>query len=193
MYLPKHFEVDDEEEIFSFLDTNSFGQIISNVDGRLFSTHLPFLINKEKRQLFGHLAKQNPQYGDIEDQEVLISFQGPHDYISPSWFTTPGVPTWNYQAVHIYGSCKVLHKQEQKTDIVNALTRKHEFVFDKPWSPKYKSSMLSAIIGLEITISEIQCKYKLSQNRGRSDQGLIVENLQKLGSNVLAKAMATKD
>ncbi len=189
MYLPKHFEVVDNDEIFAFMDANSFGQLISNVDGRLFSTHIPFLINKENTKLIGHLAKQNPQYKSIKGQEILVTMQGAHDYISPSWFETPGVPTWNYQAVHVYGHCEVIEEPERVANIVNALTHKHESTFEIPWQPEYREAMLNAIVGIEITISEIQAKYKLSQNRSKQDQKQISEGLDTRGTKELAGEM----
>ena len=170
MYIPKHFLVEDEAEKLDFIEANNFGQLITQVNGRLFSTHIPFfffffLLNREKNCLLGHLARQNPQHEEIVGQEVLITFQGAHDYISPSWFTTPGVPTWNYQAVHVYGTCKLVNVDNGIANIVNALTAKHEAQFQTPWQPEYKAAMLKAIIGFEIAITEIQGKYKLSQNR----------------------------
>ena len=103
MYIPKHFEVTDEDEIFAFIEENAFGQLISHVKGRLFSTHLPFLLSENRKKIVGHLAGKNPQQSELEGQEVLVSLEGPHDYISPAWYSSPGVPTWNYQAVHVYG------------------------------------------------------------------------------------------
>ena len=190
MYLPRHFEVTDEDQIFRFLKTHSFGQIISSHEGRLFSTHLPFLVVSEEKKLLAHLAKQNPQYKDIENQEVLITFQGPHDYISPSWFTTPGVPTWNYQAVHVYGQCRIIDDLAEIADIVDTLTINHESVFESPWQPEYRSAMLAAIVGIEVSMTEIQCKYKLSQNRVAQDQQKIIQNLEKQGANEVARAMS---
>lgn len=184
MYIPKHFNVDDESEKLAFIETNNFGQLISQVEGRLFSTHIPFLFNREKTKLLGHLALQNPQHKEIESQEILVTFQGPHDYISPSWFSTPGVPTWNYQAVHVYGHVKELHEAGDKAEIVDALTDKHESGFDEPWKPEYKAAMLNAIIGIEININEIQGKYKLSQNRPEQDQQQITEHLESTGSQL---------
>lgn len=189
MYLPKHFEVTDEAEIFAFIEVNNCGQLISQVDSRLFSTHLPFLVNKEESKLVGHLAKANPQHITIEEQEVLATFQGSHDYISPSWFETPAVPTWNYQAVHVYGHCKVIDEPEQIADIVDALTNQHESAFDTPWQPDYRVAMLKAIVGIEITIDEIQAKYKFSQNRSEQDQQQIVEGLETRGSTGLVGEM----
>ena len=178
MYIPKHFAVEEQIKKLDFIEANSFGQLISQVDGRLFSTHIPFLLNEEKTCLLGHLARQNPQHEQIVEQEVLITFQGVHDYISPSWFITPGVPTWNYQAVHVYGSCKLINDADGIADIVDALTEKNETQFDRPWQPVYKATMLKAIIGIEIEINEIQGKYKLSQNRPEKDRVKIAEQLE---------------
>lgn len=95
MYIPKPFQVEDKNEIFRFVEANAFGQLISNLDGRPFSTHLPFWLSKDKTHVFAHLAKQNPQLKSMDGQEVLITLEGSHDYISPSWYDSAGVPTWN--------------------------------------------------------------------------------------------------
>ena len=189
MYIPKHFCVEDDAEKFAFIEANNFGQLISAVDGRLFSTHLPFLLNAEKTKLIGHLARLNPQHDQIVGQEILVTFQGAHDYVSPSWFSTAGVPTWNYQTVHLYGNCEVLSEPDQIASIVDSLTDRHESDFDKPWRPLYSKAMLSAIVGIEITITEIQGKNKLSQNRVKQDQIQIKEKLGESGSHDLAKLM----
>ncbi|PSF07032.1 transcriptional regulator [Marinobacter fuscus] len=193
MYIPKHFEIIDQDEIFSFLEENAFGQLISNVNGKIFSTHLPFLISKDKSKILGHMALQNPQHAELEGQEVLITIEGAHDYISPSWYSAPGVPTWNYQAVHIYGQCLVLKNSEELQEIVNALTIKYEAAFKTPWQPQYKPTMLGAIVGVEVTITEIQCKYKLSQNRPSEDREKVIEQLKAVGSNKLAEAMVRNE
>ena len=189
MYIPKHFEITDEGEIKSFIETNAFGQLISMLDGRLISTHLPVLLNNESNQLLGHLARANPQWRDIEGQEVMITLQGPHDYISPSWYRSPGVPTWNYQVVHIYGNCQVFEDAAKLKQVVDRLTEKFESAFEEPWQPDYKASMLRGIVGIEVEITEIQCKYKLNQNRSQEDQSLVTKRLQEKGSRELALAM----
>jgi transcriptional regulator len=189
MYIPRHFEVTDDDEIFAFIEANAFGQIISSLQGKLFSTHIPFLLSSDKQKLVGHLAKQNPQHSDMDKQEVLVTLQGPHAYISPSWYKSPGVPTWNYQAVHIYGVCEVFDDHEIIKTIVDTLTRKYESSFQNPWQPDYKTPMLGAIVGIEVTIKEIQCKYKLSQNRPAEDREQVIERLEITGSIRLAKTM----
>ena len=189
MYIPKHFEVTDKDEIFAFIEANTFGQLISNTGGRLFSTHMPFLLSEDKTKIIGHLALQNSQYSDLEGQEILITLQGAHDYISPSWYAAPGVPTWNYQSVHIYGRGRIFRSPEELQAVVDALTRKYESALPKPWNPEYKASMLNAIVGVEVFIEEIQCKYKLSQNRSTRDKLQVVAQLKEIGSHELASSM----
>lgn len=188
MYIPKHFNVTDKEEISGFIKANAFGQLISLVKGKLFSSHIPFLFSNDNQSLICHVAKSNPQWESIENQEVLVTFQGPHDYVSPSWYSSPGVPTWNYQSVHIYGKPHLIAELEQLSSIVNELTGIYESALEKPWKPEYKSSMLNAIIGIEIIITDVQCKYKLSQNRSKNDRLQVLEEHKKRGSSLLSQA-----
>jgi len=189
MYIPHHFRVTDKAEIHSFIEENSFGQLISTVDGRMFSSHIPFLLSDCKTRLFCHLAKQNPQVSEIAGQEVLVTLQGSHDYVSPSWYETPGVPTWNYQAVHLYGNCRLISASNELAALLEKLTMKYEAALTPPWQPDYRATLLDAIVGLEIDITEVQCKYKLSQNRSESDQIHVSRQLEATGSKMLAAAM----
>ena len=189
MYLPEHFKVSQQDEIFAFIGANAFGQLISIDEQRPFASHLPFLIANDRKTLLCHLARQNPQWRSLAEQQVLITFLGPHDYISPSWYDNPGVPTWNYQAVHVYGHCRVFDAAAELASLVDTLSERYESGFDNPWQPQYRDAMLKAIVGVEITIDEIQCKYKLSQNRPIADQQGVVDHLQQSGSKALAEAM----
>lgn len=189
MYIPSHFSVTETEEIFSFLDANAFGQLVSVADQRLTASHLPFLLADDRKHLQCHLARQNPHWLSLDDQQVLVTFQGPHDYISPGWYQAPGVPTWNYQALHIYGRCRVFEEPEAIATIVETLTRRYESHLDKPWEPEYRDTMLKAIVGVEIEIEEVQCKYKLSQNRPTQDHQGVIDKLDELGSESLVRAM----
>lgn len=189
MFIPKHFDVSEQKEIFAFIEANAFGQLISNVGGRLFSTHIPFFLSKDKTKLVAHLATQNPQIQGIEKQEVLVTLQGEHGYVSPSWYIGSGVPTWNYQAVHIYGKCEAFDAPNKLKLVVDSLTKKYESNFSNPWQPEYSYSMLEAIVGIEISINEIQCKYKLSQNRSAQDRENVIVKLRANGSEELAKTM----
>jgi len=189
MYIPRHFNISEVEEIFAFLDANAFGQLISLVDQRPTVSHLPFLVSADRQFLHCHLARQNPHWQSLEDQQVLVTFQGPHDYVSPSWYRTPGVPTWNYQALHIYGRCRVIEEAEAIAGIVQALSERYESGFESPWKPEYRAAILKAIIGVEIEIEELQCKYKLSQNRPAQDHQGVIDKLEELGSESLAREM----
>ena len=193
MYIPKYSEVIDKNEIFAFVEANAFGQLISSVDDRPFSTHIPFLVSEGRTKLIDHLAKTNPQWNDIHGQQVLVSLQGPHGYVSPAWCNSVSVPTWNYQAVHVYGECQVFEDTEKLKQVVNTLTDKYEAAFDPPWQPEYNKAILGAIIGVEINISELQCKYKLSQNRPEEDRKEIVKRLKLNGSKLLAESMELND
>lgn len=189
MYIPKQFEIKDNQEIFNFIKQNAFGQLISQHQGLPVSTHLPFLVLEEESKLVCHLAKVNPQYKDIVGQTVLITFLGPHGYISPSWHDQPGVATWNYQAVHVYGKCKVIEDPIRLKEIVETLTAKYEGLTQSNWEIDYQDILLNAIMGIEINIKEIQCKYKLSQNRSKLSQKQIIKNLEMRGNQLLASAM----
>jgi transcriptional regulator len=189
MYIPRHFAVTDRDEIFAFVEANAFGQLVSQVEGRLFASHLPFLVTQDRSALICHLARQNPQHLELDGREALVVLQGAHDYISPSWYNGPGVPTWNYQAVHIYGTCRVFHDADRLSNVVESLAGKYEAALDPPWQPDYGAAMLSAIVGVEITITDVQCKYKLSQNRPAQDRAQVVGKLKSLGSHKLAEAM----
>ena len=96
-----------------------------------------------------------------------IALQRLHDYISPTWYRNPGVPTWNCQALHIYGTCRIIDSAEETAALVIALAAYHEAGPQAPRVPEYGDKMLKAIVGIEITIDEMQCKYKLSRYRPR--------------------------
>ncbi len=188
MYIPDHFAVTGQAEMQAFVRAHPFGQLISTEAGRPLSSHLPFLLNDEGR-LVTHLARANRQWRTIADQEVLVSFVGPHAYISPSWYTTPGVPTWNYQAVHVYGRARVITDGDALAGIVESMTREQEKAADRPWSPAYREGLLQAVVGLDIEISEWQGKYKLGQNRSADDCRQVAAMLRRQGDEAIAEAM----
>ncbi len=190
MYIPKHFKVDDQEELLRFVDQNSFAQLISQHEEQLCSTHLPCLLNEGKDEIICHLARANPQHHDINGQEVLLSFQGPHAYIYPTWYQESGVPTWNFQAVHVYGKAERFEDPELLKQCVEDLSKKNEELNDSQWNMQYPEGLLKAIVGVKISITEIQGKYKLSQNKSAEDQQGVIDALERAGSQSLAQAMS---
>ena len=189
MYIPKHFEITDEAEISKFIDANSFGQLLSLIDTEIVSTHIPFLFDAESRVLLAHMAKANPQWQQIQEQKVLVTLQGEHAYISPCWYESAGVPTWNYQAVHIRGIAESFTDPKKLKRMVDKLTKQNESGYPDPWQSDYSASMLRGIIGIEISITSIQCKFKLSQNRSVQDQSNVKEQLANRGYEALANEM----
>ncbi|NBI27587.1 FMN-binding negative transcriptional regulator [Chengkuizengella marina] len=168
MYIPKAFEVEDKEQIFKFLKKNSFGMLVSDHD-RITASHLPFLIDQKDLKCYGHMAKSNQQWKELDGQEVLIVFQGPHAYISPQWYGEENtVPTWNYMAVHIYGTFIIQDQEEQVIKQLESMVSTYESYFKTPWkadfSSDYNKNLVKHIVGFEILIKDIQCKFKLGQN-----------------------------
>ena len=189
MYQPEHFRVNDPEEAWSFLEANSFGWLISLGGSRLQATPLPFLLSADRRFLRAHLARQNPQWHELDEAEVLVSFLGPHAYVSPSWYTQPGVPTWNYSALQVRGTCRLFHDSGRLELLVRELTDKHEARLPSPWQAAPPGSKLKSIVGLEVQVDEIECKYKLNQNRSKAEQSEVARRLEELGSTEVAQAM----
>ncbi|WP_252504475.1 FMN-binding negative transcriptional regulator [Sporosarcina sp. Marseille-Q4943] len=189
MYIPKYFKVTDVNEILNFVQENSFGTIVTTKKGRPIATHLPFGFTKHEEDFYitGHMAYGNPQWRTFEEtDDVLIMFQGPHAYISSSWYSQENVPTWNYQAVHMYGKVSIQTTDELMEDLTKML-EKYEGHRENPvlWetlSPKLLESELKGIVGFKIKVEEIQAAYKLSQNRNETDYHNIIEQLQKEGN-----------
>ena len=196
MYIPKHFKVSDVEEIREFVQQNSFATLITTKKGKPIATHLPMQLMKENDDYFitGHMAYGNPQWRTFDaPEDVLVMFQGPHAYISSSWYEQENVPTWNYQAVHIYGPARILDVEELKQDLAQLL-QKHEkhrensVLWDK-LSPFLLEKELKGIVGFKIQVKEIEAAYKMSQNRNETDYQNITEHLKKEG-NPDSKQMA---
>lgn len=183
MYIPNHFKIDNEEILYDFMENNSFATLISQHNGEPYATHLPLTIHKKEGVLYGHFARPNGQWKDIENQKVLVIFQGPHCYISPSWYeTNKAVPTWNYVAVHVYGQLEIV---EDGQELLGALA---EMVttYEKPNSsyqlkdvdPGFIEGMTKGIVGFRINITKIEGKAKLSQNHTVERQELVIEQLE---------------
>jgi len=202
MYIPKHFKVTNFEEIREFIQMNSFGTLITTKKGKPIATHLPLQLNKKGDDYYitGHMAYGNPQWRTFETcEDVLITFQGPHAYISSSWYEQENVPTWNYQAVHVYGAAVIMDVEELKEDLT-MLLQKYEKHRESPvlWeklSPQLLEKELKGIVGFKIKVQEIQAVDKLSQNRNEEDYQNIVNKLYEekdMNSQQIAQVMERK-
>lgn len=183
MYIPKHFNIDNEEVLYDFIERNSFATLFSQHNGEPYATHLPLLLNKEEGFLYGHFARPNEQWKDITNQNVLVIFQGPHCYISPSWYeTNQAVPTWNYVAIHVYGKLEIVEDEkevfESLLDMVNKYEHPDSSYHLKDADTNFIKGMSKGIVGFKININKIEGKAKLSQNHPVARQELIIKQLE---------------
>jgi transcriptional regulator len=187
MYLPEAFAVTDQSEINDLLARIPLGSLITHGPDGLFASHLPFVHDPAGGVLAGHLAQANPHRGRAGEGQALVIFQGANAYVTPSWY--PGkaehgkvVPTWNYEAVHVYGAVVWREEPEWLRANVEALTRRFEADQPRPWAvddaPRgYIDKLARAIIGVEFRIERIEAKRKLSQNRPDADRRGVISGL----------------
>ena len=184
MYIPKHFLENDAEALAAFIDEHAFGTLVTTAGARPFATHIPFLYERDGGTLHGHVARANPQWTHVaEAAEVLVVFQGPHGYVSPTWYEDAGVPTWNYTAVHVYGAARVVDDLAAKERHVKQLAARYERGNAKPWVPDFDAKRLQGIVGIDIRIGEVQGKFKLSQNRSAADRAGVIAALDARGTD----------
>ena len=201
MYIPEHFRVHDHAEAIAFMRANPFAILISSApvsstpaslndeganDEGPFATHLPLFVlaTDERVVLRGHVAKANPHWRYLEQNpRCLTIFHGPHAYVSASnYVTRENVPTWNYGAVHVYGSARTFAAPEELQGMLHQLIGTFEPAYAEQWtslSEAYRDRMLSHIVGIEITVTKIEAKFKLSQNRTKEEQANVIASLAK--------------
>lgn len=184
MYIPEHFRVREHADASGFMRANPFAIMISSTDEGPFATHLPLSVRGDGDRLVlrGHVAKANPHWRYLEQNpECLTIFHGAHAYVSTSNYTTrENVPTWNYGAVHAYGNARVFSSQEELQGVLHELIGTFEAAYAEQWaslSPDYRERMLSHIVGFEITVTKLEAKFKLSQNRTREEQSNVIASL----------------
>jgi transcriptional regulator len=186
MYLPAAFAETNQARLHDFIEQNSFGLMVSQVDGLPFATHLPFLLDRTAGPhgtLVGHMARANPQWREAAGQTALAIFSGPHSYISPTWYEAEQVvPTWNYIAVHVYGHVEVVEDRAALLDIVQRSVRVYERPMPQPWtfvsSSPFVERMLAQIVGFRIMVEEIEGKWKLNQNHPAERRQKVVRALR---------------
>ena len=185
MYSPPYNQVEDRAELLSFMRANSFALLVTATGGTPLASHLPVTVADGEGGLaiHSHMARNNPQWREFFDDEVLVVFSGPHAYVSPRWYEArERVPTWNYAAVHAYGRVTVTGDRAMKHAAQRALVAE----LDPQWLPKfdalrpeYVQSMLEGIVTFDIAVTRLETRWKLSQNRGRREQELIAAELER--------------
>jgi transcriptional regulator len=189
MYNPKHFQQQDLVALRELIRAYGFATLISHREGEFMVSHIPILLDDQSAphgKLIGHLARANPHWQILaKGGQALAIFQGPHSYVSPSWYEHPNrmVPTWNYVVAHVHGTPRIVDDRQQLKQMQRALVHQYESGFDKPWTmdlpDDFLDAQLNAIVGFEIDIERIEGKFKLSQNRTLVDQQRVIAALEK--------------
>lgn len=197
MFIPAYYRNNDLSEIRSFIRKNSFATLITCGSEKPEATHIPIELieqNNEEAFLQGHISRANQQWKSFSDKSsVLAIFQGPHSYVSSSWYNHVNVPTWNYLAVHVYGKIKIIEGDELYLSLKDLVDR-YETISEKPIKMEelpedMMSKYMIGIVGFRIAIEKIEGKWKLSQNRDKEDQQNIIRQLEKL-ADVNARLVA---
>ena len=184
MYIPSFNSFTDEHEIVAFMQRYSFATIVTDIDGKPEATHLPFLVKQEndKVLLQSHFAKANPHAKAVLDKISLVIFTEPHAYISPTNYEKElNVPTWNYIAVHAYGTARIFEGVEHKAELLKHTIETFDASYFKQWQglpEDYKLKMMNGIVAFEIEVTELQAKKKLSQNRSEIEQQNVIHSLE---------------
>ena len=192
MYLPKHFEERDPQRLRSFIQRYPLGSLVTATESGLDANHIPFVFagtGSAVGTLHGHIARANPLWREgARDAPAFVIFQGPNSFISPSWYPSKRenarvVPTWNYAVVHVHGVLRFVDDPAWVRSHVEALTREHEEKRDPPWAvtdapADFVEKMVAAVVGIEISITELVGKWKVSQNRSAADRVGVIEGLE---------------
>lgn len=185
VYIPKQYRMDRDEAV-QMMKSNPFALLITVDEQRPLATHIPLEIREDEGKIYatGHIAYGNMQKKTLDqNRDVLLVFQGPHAYISSSWYENEEVPTWDYLAVHAYGTARVLTSNELKSALAAMLERYESHrengrLWDT-FQPELLEREMKGIVGFEIEITSIQAAAKMSQNRNNTDYKSIVGELEK--------------
>lgn len=190
MYIPKYFAETEIETLHQFIEQRSFATLVSIAGSAPLASHLPLLLDRDQGTegtLIGHMARANSQWESAKEQPVLAVFHGPHTYVSPTWYETDrAVPTWNYVAVHVYGTLRLETDTQRLLDTVKRTVDFYEADLPAPWSldrtdSEFVAGLLDGIVGFEITIDRIEGKWKLNQNHDPARRERVIRALQELG------------
>ena len=199
LYLPQSFAVSDGEAISRLVREYPFATLITSTGEEPQVSHLPLLHDAEpapRGSLLGHVARANAHWRKFGEGPSLAIFQGPHAYVSPSWYGEPAamVPTWNYAVVHVRGRLELLAERDRTLEIVQRLTARFESPRAAPWQLQLEGArldaMLSAIVAFRLEIDRVDAKFKLSQNRSAEDRKRVIAGLLAEG---YAEAEATAE
>ena len=195
MYLPAHFEEARSEVLHALMREHPFATLITQGDEGLTANHLPLHLATEIAPggaLQGHVARANPLWQQSQDTEVLVIFHGPQAYVTPSWYATKrehgkAVPTWNYVVVHARGRLRTIEDPAWLRRQLETLVARHEAGLAEPWQiadapADYIDKMIAAVVGIEIAITGLKGKWKISQNQPAVNRAGVVAGLRQQGT-----------
>ena len=198
MYTPKHFALDDLAAQHAVIEACDFGIVVSHGADGLFATHIPMMLDPHDGKfgtLYGHMAKANPHGKLFGGSEVLVIFNGPHGYVSPTWYSdrSMNVPTWNYVAVHAYGTPEAL-PADVSGEHLGRLAAKYEAKRPNGWSmselkDNLREMLPQQVVAFRLPIARIEGKAKLSQNKPKAERERVIEGLKAAGETKLARRM----
>jgi transcriptional regulator len=191
VYLPQHFKEERPEVLHALMRSHPLAALVTNGPRGIEANHIPLLADAEKGLLLGHLARANSQWQGLQPgAEAMAIFQGPHAYVSPNWYPTKQehgrvVPTWNYAVVHVWGELTVYSEPDRLLAFLERLTAEHERSEPQPWKPgdapsSYVDGLLRAIVGVELRITRMEGKWKMSQNQPPANREATAEAFERL-------------
>jgi transcriptional regulator len=192
MYLPQHFKEERPEVLHALMRSHPLAALVTYGPRGIEANHIPLLADAGNGLLRGHLARPNSQWQGLEaGAEAMAIFQGPSAYLSPNWYPTKlehgrVVPTWNYAVVHVWGELSVYSEPDRLLSFLERLTAEHEASEPQPWKPAdapaaYVEGLLRAIVGIELRITRMEGKWKMSQNQPPANREAAAVALEQLG------------
>ncbi len=203
MYVPDHFAEDRIAVLHDLIHANTLATLVSMAADGMIASHAPLMLDPDPAPygtLIGHLAKANPHARAANPSvQTLVIFQGPDGYITPSYYAAKQehgkvVPTWNYAAIHAYGTLEAFDDPARLLEVVTRLTRRHEKARTRPWAVSdapedFVQGMLRSIVGIALPIVRLEGKVKMSQNRPAADIAGVIDGLRQDGQDALATAV----
>ncbi len=190
MYNPAQFVVSDPDVLVAFMRAHAFATLMTrDGEGDMRGSHIPLLVEREggRMRLLGHMARGNPGWQD-GGRPVLAIFHGPHAFVSAAWYDEADtVPTWNYQAVHATGTLAVIEDAARCREIIERLAVEHDAELARRWQSRLsdglREKLMAAIVFFSIEVTELEGKWKLSQNHTPQRRQRVIDELRKRGGD----------
>ncbi len=181
MYVPQRFAANDKKVAMAIIENHGFATLITPTKNECQVTHLPLLLDRERNQLLGHMARGNEHHRHLEDNPSTAVFMGPHAYMSPNWYLAETVPTWNYAVVHIQATASLMTDADDLFGLVDQLSRQYESALPNPWKVTRDAvidKQLTGIVGFILPLDSVTTKLKLDQHLGTDAVEHLAANLE---------------